>query len=70
MSIYKRNQKEIFNDFIETKHKIQSLAGIVQNEGWQPSNEILDEWSENLSDTVNTLLRLQMDVVEFYSNNK
>ncbi|RKJ71338.1 hypothetical protein D7X33_22410 [Butyricicoccus sp. 1XD8-22] len=68
MSIYKRNQEDIFNDFMHVKVQIQTLAGIVQNEGIEVKDEELNEWSDFLNEVVNDLQRLRLDVIEFYSN--
>lgn len=59
-------REELFNEFIELKYSIQSLAGIVQNEGVTVTEDNLTEFNENVNRSINKLNRLKLDVLEFY----
>lgn len=62
----KRDLEEMFNDYIEIKHSIQSLASIVQNPNMKLTNEDFSEFTELHNKVTNKLQNLRLDVLHYY----
>lgn len=66
MSKYQISQQEhLFNQIINLKHSIQSMASIVQNPMELPEEQI-NEWNEDVNALINKINSLKLDVLEYY----
>ena len=66
MSKYQISEQEhLFNEIIDLKHSIQSMASIVQNP-MELSEYQLNEWNEDVNVLINKINSLKLDVLEYY----
>lgn len=63
----KSTQEKLFDRFINLKYRMQTLAGIVQNEGMKLSEEDVTQFSEDINESINELNCLKLDVLDFYN---
>lgn len=68
MARVKRDMESMFNDFDSLSFEVKFLGGIMQNEGYVPSEEQLQEWIDVCNSTVNKINTLKEDVVRYYQD--
>lgn len=59
-------QHRLFNQIIDLKQSIQSMASIVQNKGTVVNDDELNKWNEDVNSLINNINGLKMDVLDFY----
>jgi hypothetical protein len=59
-------QEDLFNKINHLSTQVRVLGGIVQNEGFVPSNEQIQEWIDYHNSVINDLNKVKEDIVRFY----
>ena len=61
-------QQKLFNKFKSISMMVQDLGGIVQNGGFNPSEEQIKEFALSMSECINELKILRSSVEDFYKS--
>lgn len=62
-----KSREEMHDKFVELGLKITYLKGIVQNEGFVPEREQIEEFTKLMDQRISELNNLKENVIWFYS---
>lgn len=60
---------ELFNKFKDIQMQLNRLTGIVQNDGFRPTEEHLQTFTEQADDTIDKLQTIKTQVIEHFTND-